>query len=366
MGWRTYQAYTHLQNASVEVQQLQDQLTDITESDPAATATTIAGLQTETAAALEAVDDPLYRRGDRRAVRRPEPGCDPAGHRQCRFAGHQGHAVAGGRRPEPAAGRFGAEERPDRSGADRGDLAAAAGRRRRGQRGAWPNWPPSISPRWRVRSPTQCRPSRPSSTMPLTSPGPGRGRPGCCRPCSGRRAPATYLVVFQNPAEARATGGIFGSYAILTADQGKITIDNQASASRTLDDLDGAAPGAQLRTRRSCTATLIAQRPQDVNFTPDFPTAAQRFIADVPAQEPRSGGRRAGDRPGRPVLHAQGLARHPGRQRHGDHLGQPGARRCSSDAYTEFGSSSSAQDARDQFLDDATGKVFSEVMSGNG
>jgi hypothetical protein len=36
-------------------------------------------------------------------------------------------------------------------------------------------------------------------------------------PMLGASAPRTYLVVFQNPAEPRATGGIFGSFAVATA-----------------------------------------------------------------------------------------------------------------------------------------------------
>ena len=37
-----------------------------------------------------------------------------------------------------------------------------------------------------------------------------------------------------------------------------------------------------------------------------------------------------------------------------------------SDAYTKFGSTSRRRSERDQFLEDATGKVFSQVMSGTG
>ena len=131
----------------------------------------------------------------------------------------------------------------------------------------------------------------------------------------GSEGVRNYLVVFQNPAEARATGGIFGSYAILTADKGKFTIDNQASASRTLDDLRPAARD-QLPTRRRSTASLIGQRPQDVNFTPDFPTAAQRFIQMYQLKNPGQDvdGVLAID----PVALSymlEGLARCPGRQR---------------------------------------------------
>src|SRR6478752_6952848 len=61
VGLRTYQAYSHLQNASTDVTELQAQLTDITNSDPAVIGATVAHLQDESAAAHSAVDDPIYR-----------------------------------------------------------------------------------------------------------------------------------------------------------------------------------------------------------------------------------------------------------------------------------------------------------------
>ena len=61
VGWRTYQAYSHLKNASAAVSQLQDQLKDVSAIDTAATAATVAQLQSESADARAAVDDPVYR-----------------------------------------------------------------------------------------------------------------------------------------------------------------------------------------------------------------------------------------------------------------------------------------------------------------
>ncbi|MCW2749671.1 MAG: hypothetical protein JWR83_781, partial [Aeromicrobium sp.] len=40
----------------------------------------------------------------------------------------------------------------------------------------------------------------------------------------------TYLLMFQNNAEVRSTGGVPGAFAIITADKGKITIGKQGSA----------------------------------------------------------------------------------------------------------------------------------------
>ena len=86
----------------------------------------------------------------------------------------------------------------------------------------------------------------------------------------------TYLVAFQNPAELRATGGIFGSFAVLSADHGKLTITDQGAASRTLGTFD---PGLTDigSNERALYGDVMAQYPQDVNFTPDFPTAAMLF-----------------------------------------------------------------------------------------
>src|SRR5664279_1867594 len=56
VGWRTYQAYSHLKNASAAVSELQDQLKDVSAIDPAAAAA-VAHLQSESANARAAVDD---------------------------------------------------------------------------------------------------------------------------------------------------------------------------------------------------------------------------------------------------------------------------------------------------------------------
>ncbi|GGJ91594.1 hypothetical protein GCM10010123_21770 [Pilimelia anulata] len=86
---------------------------------------------------------------------------------------------------------------------------------------------------------------------------------------SGRRE---YLLVFQNLAEARATGGLPGAYAVVAADHGRVTVVAQGSASslrpfpRPVLPLDPAQ--AALYTDR------LGTFPADVNLTPDFPTAA--------------------------------------------------------------------------------------------
>ena len=106
--------------------------------------------------------------------------------------------------------------------------------------------------------------------------GPGARIARLLPPMLGSEGPRTYLVVFQNPAELRATGGIFGSYALVNADHGKIIIKEQGASSRTLGFFD--PPVATLTPNQiELYSELMAQYPMDVNFTPDYPTAARLF-----------------------------------------------------------------------------------------
>ncbi|MET0966710.1 MAG: DUF4012 domain-containing protein [Nakamurella sp.] len=361
VGWRTYQAYTHLQNASVQVQQLQDELTDIATLDPTATAETVAGLQAETAAALDAVNDPIYRLAS--AVPFFGPNLDAV---QLVTVNVDSLAtqvmpslvdVARNLQPAALAPKNGQIDlvpilaiSPLLQNADaavnsaRSELATI-------------DQSELVGP---VADAVQAVSTKLDNAADVTGPGARTAR--LLPPMLGSDGPRNYLVVFQNPAEARATGGIFGSYAILTADQGRITMANQASASRTLDDLDAPLPGLQPNEEELYTE-LIALRPQDVNFTPDFPSAAQRFIQmyqrkfpgqvdGVLAIDPVALSYMLEGAPGIPVGNDKVIT--------ADNLVQT----LLSDAYTEF--PDQAQDERDQFLDDATGRVFSEMMSGTG
>lgn len=71
----------------------------------------------------------------------------------------------------------------------------------------------------------------------------------------GRR---TYLVAVQNPAEARPTGGVFGAYGVLAAEDGRLQLVDAGTAAR-LRASGGDGP----------------VRAQDVNLSPDFPAAAR-------------------------------------------------------------------------------------------
>jgi hypothetical protein len=88
----------------------------------------------------------------------------------------------------------------------------------------------------------------------------------------GAKGPRTYLLAFQNLAEVRATGGMFGAYAVLRIVDGRAAVIRQgtaaqlASSSRPVLPLD--------RDARALYGDLIGIYPADVNLTPNFPTAA--------------------------------------------------------------------------------------------
>ena len=103
----------------------------------------------------------------------------------------------------------------------------------------------------------------------------------------GADGPRRYLLVVQNNAESRATGGFIGNYGVLTADNGKLHVDrlkrtrewNEALAlsQPALDALDVPADYtnryAQFRPERSL---------QNVNLSPDFPSVGKVLMALAP------------------------------------------------------------------------------------
>ncbi|WP_432984405.1 DUF4012 domain-containing protein [Dactylosporangium sp. CA-233914] len=89
----------------------------------------------------------------------------------------------------------------------------------------------------------------------------------------GAAGPRTYLVLFQNLAEVRATGGMPGAFAVVQADHGRISLVEQGTAAKTLRDFD--APVLPLdEDQEDLFTNRLGTYPADVNLTPDFPTAA--------------------------------------------------------------------------------------------
>jgi protein-tyrosine-phosphatase len=90
---------------------------------------------------------------------------------------------------------------------------------------------------------------------------------------SGKRR---YLMIFQNNAEARGTGGLPGLYAVVTVDEGRIAVEKLGS--NTDLKSEGKLPvdlGADYRTLWGDTKPLWA----NTNVDPDFPNAARLWLA---------------------------------------------------------------------------------------
>lgn len=91
-------------------------------------------------------------------------------------------------------------------------------------------------------------------------------------PMLGANGERTYLLLFQNNAEVRSTGGLPGSFATLTARDGKVTIGNQGNAASVGSFT---TPPIPLTTEeRAVFGPNMGVLPQDTNFTPDFPRTA--------------------------------------------------------------------------------------------
>ena len=96
-------------------------------------------------------------------------------------------------------------------------------------------------------------------------------------PMLGAQGRRTYLLLFQNNAEIRSTGGIPGSFATVVADHGTISLGEQGDAG-TIGRF--AEPPIPLTAdERKLFGLNMGRFPQDVNFTPDFPRSARLAAA---------------------------------------------------------------------------------------
>jgi hypothetical protein len=87
----------------------------------------------------------------------------------------------------------------------------------------------------------------------------------------GADTPKKYLLLVQNNAELRATGGIPASVAVITVDHGKLSLSGQttAEAMGTMSPVIDVDP-----EQKQIYSGRVGKFMQDVNLTPDFPTAA--------------------------------------------------------------------------------------------
>lgn len=88
----------------------------------------------------------------------------------------------------------------------------------------------------------------------------------------GADGPRNYLLLFLNPAELRATGGITGSLALVHTDGGKISLASQVAGDALGNFSTPVAPLPQVV--ESLFSARPAQYIEDVNLTPDYPLAA--------------------------------------------------------------------------------------------
>jgi hypothetical protein len=87
----------------------------------------------------------------------------------------------------------------------------------------------------------------------------------------GAEGPRHYLLVFENNAEIRATGGLPGAVALLTAEDGRIELTRQAAGS----SLNGQRPILPMTEAEDGLFTDIMGRYfVNANMTPDFPRTA--------------------------------------------------------------------------------------------
>ncbi|MFK3679862.1 DUF4012 domain-containing protein [Microbacterium sp. NPDC090218] len=92
----------------------------------------------------------------------------------------------------------------------------------------------------------------------------------------GGEGPRNYVLAMQNNAELRSSGGIIGSIALLHAENGTITLHNQASV-RDFPTLDTPLPLSE------STIALFEDRPgrylQNITSIPDFAEAGETIAA---------------------------------------------------------------------------------------
>ncbi len=273
--WRTYQAYSHLQVASDQVSQLQAEIKDVTSIDLKATDETVANLQAESAKAQSAVSDPFYRAAT------VLPWVGPNLHAISEVTATVDSLsidvvpslvqIAKTLNPSELAPKDGVIKLAPIEAASpllqKADSAVNASRIRLAaiDRSAVVE---------QVNGAVLTLWSKLDQASSITATGARVAR--LLPPMLGAGGPRTYLVAFQNLAELRATGGIFGSFAVVRVADGKISIIDRGRASRSIGFFN--PPIEQLDPKiTDLYSDLMGVYPQDVNFTPDFPTAAGLF-----------------------------------------------------------------------------------------
>lgn len=96
-------------------------------------------------------------------------------------------------------------------------------------------------------------------------------------PLLGQDEQRTYLLVFQNNAESRSSGGLPGSISLVQARNGSVRIVEQKDASDLTYDGRAALPLSA--EERTVFGKVLGTAPVDAALTPDFPRAADLLRA---------------------------------------------------------------------------------------
>ncbi|HWB34457.1 MAG TPA: DUF4012 domain-containing protein, partial [Rugosimonospora sp.] len=180
----------------------------------------------------------------------------------------------------------------------------------------------------------------------------------------GADGPRTFLVVFQNPAEIRSTGGIPGAFVAVQATDGAVRIVDQGTAAADL----GAFPSPVLPLDPAMASLYTAKLgtyPADTNLTPYFPVTAA-LLREMYRR--RTGTTVDGVLSVDPVALAYLLrATGPIRLPSGSVLDSASAVRVLlSDAYARLaGTGESDVREKDEFFATAARQVFQDVMGGH-
>jgi hypothetical protein len=93
----------------------------------------------------------------------------------------------------------------------------------------------------------------------------------------GQDGPRNYLLVLQNNAEIRSTGGLPGTLSLIHAEDGRVEMRQQRSAGAILRSERPVIPLTGAETR--IFSPTLGRYVQDANFTPDYPRAAELLAA---------------------------------------------------------------------------------------
>jgi hypothetical protein len=100
----------------------------------------------------------------------------------------------------------------------------------------------------------------------------------------GSTTPRHYFIAFVNPAESRGLDGLMGNWAVLTADQGKLSLTRSGRASEL--ELRSKDPVRTLTAPADYLARYGPYHPEDdlrdITLSPDFPSVAQAIESVYP------------------------------------------------------------------------------------